>query len=227
MKIFGNNFDIEVGRMIYTNNPFKLLRELVSANKELIVITPFTKVKEIINFTKNGGLESSFAINDINIEGMLNIGKLNQTSEEFNRLLRTELLSLNLDMQKFVKTIFELSDVNFSEENINSILEFAASNFLKLPPIAIAGFEDLVITKKIPHIELISDFRNKVKFENLDGLLIEQADDVFEVHDVDAFVSWLELKTKTALSVEMINNFLNGKVDISSYLINNALKELK
>lgn len=227
MKIFETSFDLEFGRTIYTNNPFKLLSKISRENKDLIIITPFNKVKDIINFTKSGGLETSFAKNNIYIENLLNINSLNSISEEYNAAVGANLLQLNLDSQKFLKNIFDLTDENVSELNINYVLEFVNENFSKLPPIVVVGFDDIEITKKVPHMEVISNFKNKVKFETIDGLLIHLENEIFEVHDSEAFIAWLELKTRTVLSTEMLNNFLNGKSDFSSFAISNAIKELK
>lgn len=227
MKIFGNNYDVEVGRCVYTNNPFKLMKRIVEENKEVVIITPFTKVKEVINFNKNGGIDQFVAESESGIETYLSIENVNKIVESLNAIIGDELMAPNLDFAKFIKMILELSEAYVSEKNINSVLKFITKYATKSPQILIAGFDNADIDKTVPHLELISDFKNKVRYESIEGLLIELEAEMFEVYDLDAFISWLELKTKTALNHQMINNFLDGKVDISSYLISKALKELK
>lgn len=232
MKIFENNLEINALNKLYSKRILKILKEIAKQNKHVVLITPFTKYSDLFNFKKDNLL--SEIINDKVKDYQLKIIDeqfIIELIRQINSFLNFELLDYNLEYEKIIKTVLEISN-NFIEEAVLPLILQLLSKFAtKRLEVVVAGFEynEWKIYDNLDLLYLIDNLQNQnLNFGNLQALWIDNFinNSVFVVEDQYKLLSWLELQAKTIINCQQLNNYFSGVLNYDSFLIEKCLQKI-
>jgi len=215
-------------RVVFSNNIFKSFNKFLNV-KNTIIITPLTKIEELLNLKTNNILKKY--INNTDKDEFLKYDALSSFVESVNEDFGAEILKYDVDEEKLLKLLLSENKLVMNRTLLNLILNFYEKYTLNNLTIVIAGFDDSLpfVEKVFKHLNVIY-ITNKLTgigltWNNIE-LLSFDTDDDFKVENRNGLKEWLELKTRTLLTIDDINKYLLGKINMNSFLIERALKEL-
>ncbi|WP_041362724.1 hypothetical protein [[Mycoplasma] mobile] len=218
-------------KIIYTNNYFEFLLNLENIN-DFLIINPFSKVSEILNF-KSKSFFNNFFMDEysINFLNLISHEKINEMSNDINQKLGFEFVSTNLDLEKNTKSFLEIDkDLLINEINILNILKIIDKYSNETISILIYGIKlknfSEFIFNKLNIIYLIDKLAYNLSFENIEQLVFANKKEIVEIFDKEKLINYLESGTKTLITVEKINNYLKGEESFDSFLINKFLEKI-
>lgn len=232
MKIFENNYEIDGYKFLFSTRPLKLLRTIDSNNPQIIILTPFTKYNNIFSFKKDNPLNEILSFNtDDYKENIINEKFINELVTKINNFCGFQLLDYNLEYDKLIKSIIEISNKFIEEKHLNLILSKLNQFVTKRTDIVIAGFklDNYKIYENLDILYITSSIKNKqINFNNLECLMIDNIkhNSIFIVEDQEKFISWLEVESKSIITKKQLNNYLLGGNDFASFLIENSLQKI-
>ena len=234
MKIYNQEISLEFPKVLISNDIFPLVTKIVTNNSNVNVISPWTKVSELLNYNKGSALINILKQEFAEIENhIFNIDYVNDVVAQINEKLKGDYVEFDFKSNKLIKDHFPLSDNLIDEKNLLDILKIIDEYDTNKTTFIILGFRNIISTicqYEFSRLQLlfIQPYLDQVaSYERLESILLDEGTSLFEVLDADKFLSYLETKTKSVLSREDINNYFQGKMDFKSFLIHRVLHNLK
>lgn len=232
MKIFNNIYELDSFKILYTNRILKMLQEIQTNNKDVLVITPLTKYQDILNFKKDNLLNNIFNQNFEDFrEKLLNQSFINHLITKMNQIIGFKLLDANFEYEKIMKLMFELSNDFIQEKHLALTLELLNRFSLRKLSIVLAGFQTFN-TKIYQNLDILYLNNNlqhlNLQFSNLELLWIDnvRSNKIFIVEDVNKLLDWIELKSHSVITAKHFENYLKGQEDYTSFLIEKSLLKI-
>ena len=214
-------------KVLYTNNILKWL-SYFNKQENTLLISPITNSENILNMKNASVLKKVFEENVNNIENFINTQKLREIATKINEIFNQEIVKIELPFDKLIKNIFEINGIEWNENLIIKTLDILERYSSKVVNVVIAGFQ-INLNKQFSMLnifQITNNMQNTINWSNLEQLVILDLEEPLEIIDKDKFKAWLELQTKTVLTIKDLENYFNGKVCFNSFLIEKALKSL-
>jgi len=219
---------VNESKVIFSNNIFKSFSKFLD-EKNTIIITPLTKINELLNLKSNNILKKY--IDNIDKNEFLKYEALSSFVKDINDDFGADILKFDVDEDKLLKLLLSENELIINRSLLNLLLNFYEKYSLNNLTIVIAGFDkSLYFVEKIfKHLNVVY-ITNKITnigltWSNIELLSFDTKDN-FKVESRDGLKEWLELKTKTLLTIDDINKYLSGEINMNSFLIERSLKEL-
>ena len=234
MKIYNQEISLEFPKVLISNDVFPLVTKILDNNSKVEVISPWTKVNQLLNYNKGSALINILKQEFSEIENYIfNIEYVNDVVAKINQKLQANYIDFNFKANKLIKDHFPISDDKIAEDQLLNILKIIDEFDTNVTTFIILGFRDVIPTickYDFSRLRLlfIQPYLDQVaSYERLESILLDEGNHIFEVLDADKFLSYLESKTKSVLTKEDINNYFSGKMDFKSFLIHKVLHNLK
>ncbi len=234
MKIYNQEISLEFPKVLISNDIFPLVTKILNNNTKVEVISPWTKVNELLNYNKGSALINILKQEFAEIENYIfNVEYVNDVVSKINQKLQSDYIDFDFKANKLIKDHFPISDDKIAEEQLLNILKIIDEYDTNATTFIILGFRNVISTicqYDFSRLRLlfIQPYLDQVAtYERLESILLDEGNHLFEVLDADKFLSYLESKTKSVLSKEDINNYFSGKMDFKSFLIHKVLHNLK
>ena len=235
MKIYNEEINLEGPRIILTQSPFKLINNICLNNKEVLVITPWSKISDIFNYKKN-----NYLYNMINEEfeslpsEILNINLILEKINQIEKDKGFELFDFDERSQKIIKDHFGVSEKIISNEDLLNIIKFMNRYSRVNSKIIIAGFDNLAIKiinlncDKLDLIVLTTSLSNsQFTLTYIESLILSLSnDEIIQIFDIDVFRLWLESKSETVIENQDIEDYLNNVINNKTLLLEKVFKNL-
>ena len=225
MKI--NNF--EDSKILYTNRIWKWIKTFKN-EKDVLVITPLTKISELLNF-KTASLLRTLVdeqVSDLTSKA-INFDYLEKIRLNINDQFNAEVLTIDLNHDKLLKTLLVPNEkIELDEALLNKYLMLLDKVTTRQLQIVVSGFNiasDNSYTMLNVHI-LANHLKELVTWNNVEQLVLLDIEEGLEIIDGEKLKSWLELQTKTVLTRQDLNNYFSGSMSFQSFLISKALRNL-
>ena len=232
MKI--NEYKWSENKILLVSNPFMLIEELRRLPNALI-LTPNTLLKDVLKTAANSIFMKYFHEKyGSDMQLIINEKILTQIVNYVNEAAGEIILKYDIDFQKlFHQLISVRSDETINFNHLEFILKLMEKYTTKEITIFLVGFENNInklITKNYRNINLIRVI-NDLPSAGLDWnillmLVIKDDEDMIEIIDLEKLKVFLELKSKTILRMQDINDFMNNHVTFQTYLIQRSFKKI-
>lgn len=217
-------------KIFYTQNIFKWMK-VFSTDKNVIVITPLTKISDLLDISSSSFIyKELLEMTDGDINKIIRQSDVVSFLSQINKLFNLDVVEMDLNFNKIIKAIFKISEEHeISESFIKKYLMLLNKHTNKMITILISDFN------KIESLNLnmvnVHYFTNKIQgyvnWSNIEQLVILDKEEPFEVLDRDKFLSWLELKTRTVLTIKDLNSYFDNEINFNSFLIEKALRSIE
>ena len=225
MKI--NNF--EDSKILYTNNIWKWMKTFKN-EKDVLIITPLTKISELLNFKTASLLRTMIdeQVSDLTSKA-INFDYLEKIRLNINDRFNAEILTIDLNHDKLLKTLLiPNEELELDEALLNKYLMLLDQITTRQLHIVISGFKIASNSNyKMLNVHILENhLKQLVTWNNVEQLVLLDVEEGLEIIDGEKLKSWLELQTKTVLTRKDLNDYFNGSTSFQSFLISKALKNL-
>ncbi|MGL4616681.1 MAG: hypothetical protein ACRCUM_00420 [Mycoplasmoidaceae bacterium] len=240
-----NEFEFNGIKIIQTNNPTLLIKNLFSNNSiieindkkisinEIIYINELTKFNDLVKLTKNSNI-FKLIFDEIDEYPIINYENINKIKEKINNNYFELLENNEGDLSKLILTFFSLLDLGYL--NKDSFIFFIKHFFNdKKYTFILDNINWIKNTDIFPFINnhnfiiVTNDFRNYLNNIN-DFELLYISDEKFngiDIFEKNSLINYLEKELNIFFDNSLFNEFIKNKTDIEIEKIFFKIKTLK
>ncbi|QGZ97248.1 hypothetical protein GE118_00320 [Mycoplasma sp. NEAQ87857] len=183
----------------YTQEPSIEINNQNYSINELFIINDLTMVNTLYSFNSKNILMSLINSNNSWEQSkILNLNTLEQIKNDINQTIGKELLSINSNLSKMMKVIFELEEHQFINKDI--LIKWLTLNKNKnKQTIIFNNYSNIKISDLVPFIHsynfiiLTNDFRMHCSnFDELELVSFVNKNNIVTIQSKDSIINWME-----------------------------------